>query len=72
MPVRIRGASYCRTGDVCRRANASIHTAFEWWQESISCSPRHWGSWGWRLFTTAQVQATKAKNGRVFVASQSG
>ena len=65
MPTEIDGQLYYRTAEVCRYLGITRNTLFRWLQKGVIDGVEYRDWRGWRLFTTAQVEAIKAKTSHV-------
>ena len=71
MPVVINDQTYYRTADVCRMVGISRNTLFRWLKEGMVSDVEYRDCRGWRLFTSAQVEAIRTKTSHVFAISRS-
>jgi predicted site-specific integrase-resolvase len=71
MSVVINERTYYRTAEVCRMVGISRNTLFRWLKEGIVSDVEYRDCRGWRLFTSAQVEAVRTKTNHVFATSRS-
>ena len=65
MPIKIDGANYYRTAEVCRRVGISRTTLFRWLSEGIFKEPENRDRRGWRLFTEEEMSRMEAEANRI-------
>lgn len=65
MPVTLRGETYYRTKELCRKAGISRSTLLRWLENGILNDTSHRDRRGWRLFTETDMKRIKAEANRV-------
>jgi hypothetical protein len=71
MPVVLNDGSYYPTIQVRPMVGISTNTLFSWLKEGAFPDVGYWGWRGWRLFSTVQVEAIRAKTNHVLAISRS-
>jgi DNA-binding transcriptional MerR regulator len=65
MPVKLRGETYYRTKELCRKAGISRSTLLRWLENGVLCDASNRDRRGWRLFTESDVRRIRAEANKI-------